>query len=123
MLHEPSIPVSSIVIACGSEVQLALEAAKRLETENIGLRVISMPCVDKFAEQDRDYQDSILPPSIKARVAVEAAHPDYWRRFVGLDGEVVGIDRYGVSAPGEEALSHLGVTSDAVVEAVRRVLG
>ena len=123
VLHEPKIPVSSIVIACGSEVQLALEAANRLETENVGLRVISMPCVDKFVEQDKDYQNSILPPSIRARVAVEAAHPDYWRRFIGLDGEVVGIDRYGVSAPGEEALSHLGVTSDAVVEAVRRVLG
>ena len=123
VLHEPSIPVSSIVVACGSEVQVALEAASRLETENVGLRVVSMPCVDRFVEQDKDYQDSILPPSIRARVAVEAAHPDYWRRFVGLDGAVVGIDRYGVSAPGKEALTHLGVTVDAVVEAVRSVLG
>ena len=123
VLHEPSIPVSSIVVACGSEVQVAVEAASRLETENVGLRVVSMPCVDRFVEQDKDYQDSILPPSIRARVAVEAAHPDYWRRFVGLDGAVVGIDRYGVSAPGKEALTHLGVTVDAVVEAVRSVLG
>ena len=123
VLHEPSIPVSSIVIACGSEVQVALEAANRLEIENVGLRVVSMPCVDRFLEQDKDYQDSILPPPIRARVAVEAAHPDYWRRFVGLDGAVVGIDRYGVSAPGKEALTHLGVTVDAVIEAVRSVLG
>ena len=123
VLHEPSIPVSSIVVACGSEVQVAVEAASRLETENVGLRVVSMPCVDRFVEQDKDYQDSILPPSIRARVAVEAAHPDYWRRFVGLDGAVVGINRYGVSAPGKEALTHLGVTVDAVVEAVRSVLG
>ena len=122
VLKEPDGAIQSIIIATGSEVQLALDAAEELQSEGIGARVISMPSVDQFLNQELDYQDAVLPPQIRARVVVEAAHPDFWYRFVGLDGEVVGIRRYGVSAPGEQALAHLGVTVENVVQAVKRVL-
>ena len=122
VLKDPDGAIQSIIIATGSEVQLALDAAEELQSEGIGARVISMPSVDQFLNQELDYQDAVLPPQIRARVVVEAAHPDFWYRFVGLDGEVVGIRRYGVSAPGEQALAHLGVTVENVVQAVKRVL-
>ena len=122
VLKDPDGAIQSIIIATGSEVQLALDAAEELQSEGIGARVISMPSVDQFLNQELDYQNAVLPPQIRARVVVEAAHPDFWYRFVGLDGEVVGIRRYGVSAPGEQALAHLGVTVENVVQAVKRVL-
>ena len=81
-----------------------------------------MPCVEVFSAQDPDYQCQVLPPSVRARVAVEAAHPDLWYKFVGLDGAVVGIDRYGWSAPGAQALEACGITVDAVVQATRQVV-
>ena len=122
VLRDPDCPLHAIIIATGSEVQLALDASLALESENLGARVISMPSVDRFLDQDSDYQDSVLPPDIRARVAVEAAHPDYWYRFVGLDGEVVGIRRYGASAPGDLVLAHVGVTVENVIQSVKRVL-
>ena len=81
-----------------------------------------MPSVDVFLAQDVAYRDSVIPPGLRARVAVEAAHPDYWYRFVGLDGAVVGIDRFGVSAPGDEAMTALGMTVERVVATARSVL-
>ena len=122
ILREPTGPVRAIIVATGSEVQMAMDAAESLESQDIGARVVSMPCVDRFLEQDAAYQISVLPNKIRARVVVEAAHPDYWYRFVGLDGEVVGISTFGVSAPGDKALEHLGVTVSAVTAAVKRVL-
>ena len=122
VLKDPDGAIQSIIIATGSEVQLALDAAEELQSEGIGARVISMPSVDRFLDQELEYRDAVLLPEIRARVAVEAAHPDFWYRFIGLDGAVVGIRRYGVSAPGEQALAHLGVTVENVVQAVKRVL-
>ncbi len=113
--------LDAIVIATGSEVELAVDASERLRAEGIGVRVVSMPSVDTFLAQDEDYRHAVLPDSVRARVAVEAGHPDGWHRFVGLDGVVVGIARFGMSAPGSEAMSALGIDSDAVVEALRRV--
>ncbi len=110
--------LKALVIATGSEVELAVAAAKRLAEKRIGVRVISMPSVDTFLAQPADYRDAVLPPDIRARVAVEAAHPDYWRKFVGLDGAVVGIDRFGLSAPGPAAMEALGMTVDNVVAAL-----
>ncbi|HEX7036742.1 MAG TPA: transketolase [Pseudomonadales bacterium] len=112
----------AVVIATGSEVALAMAAAARLADEGIEVRVVSMPSTDTFLAQDSAYRDAVLPPSLRARVAVEAAHPDYWRKFVGLDGEVVGIDRFGLSAPGPVAMQALGMTEENVVAAVRRVI-
>ncbi len=111
-----------VLIATGSEVALAVDAAERLATDGVGARVVSMPSADVFLAQDADYRDAVLPPACRARVAVEAAHPDYWHRFVGLDGAVIGIDRFGVSAPGDQALAVLGMTVDNVLAAARRIL-
>jgi transketolase len=110
-----------ILIATGSEVALAVQAANQLTAEGIPVRVISMPCTEQFLAQDQTYRDNVLPPGIRARVAVEAAHPGYWYRFVGLDGDVVGIERFGLSAPGNEALVACGMTLDRIVETSRRV--
>ena len=114
--------LDAIIIATGSEVELGVAAAERLSAQGKGVRVVSMPSTDVFMAQDADYRDRVLPPQVRARVAVEAAHPDYWYRFVGLDGAVVGIDRFGVSAPGGEAMAVLGITADNVVAAVQGVL-
>jgi len=111
----------AVVIATGSEVGLAMEAAEALAGE-VDVRVVSMPSVDTFLAQEEGYRDSVLPPAVRARVAVEAGHPDYWRKFVGLDGEVVGIDRFGVSAPGDVAMEYLGMTVDNVGAAIRRTV-
>jgi transketolase len=114
--------LDAVVIATGSEVEIAVAAAEILESDGVGVRVVSMPCADVFLSQDPAYRDAVLPPALRARVAVEAAHPDYWYRFVGLDGAVVGIDRFGLSAPGGQAMATLGITADNVAEAVRSVL-
>jgi transketolase len=111
-----------ILIATGSEVALAVEAASTLTDAGRGVRVVSMPSVDTFARQDAAYRDAVLPPALRARVAVEAGHPESWYRWVGLDGTVVGIDRFGVSAPGGQAMQALGMTAEAVVAAGREVL-
>ena len=98
---------------------LAVAAAKKLADEGTGVRVVSMPSTDVFLAQDDAYRESVLPTAVRARVAVEAAHPDYWYRFVGLDGAVVGIDRFGLSAKGPDAMEALGMTVDHVVAAIR----
>lgn len=121
VLVEEQGELSSIIIATGSEVELAVQAAAQLNAAGTGTRVVSMPSAETFLAQDAGYRESVLPAAIRARVAVEAAHGDYWYRFVGLDGAVVSIDRYGVSAPGNQALETLGITVDSVLAAVHRV--
>ena len=113
----------AIIIATGSEVELGVTAAQHLAAEGVQVRVVSMPCVELFTAQDQAYRDQVLPPGVRARVAVEAGHPDSWYKFVGLDGAVVGIDRFGLSAPGAQAMAELGMTVDAVVAATKRVIG
>jgi transketolase len=112
----------AIVIATGSEVELATAAAAALADQGVDVRVVSMPSTDRFLEQDPSYREAVLPAAVRARVAVEAGHPDYWYKFVGLDGRVVGIDRFGMSAPGEVAMRELGMTTDRVIEAVNAVV-
>jgi transketolase len=119
VLAEESSKLQAIVIATGSEVALAVAAAKKLADEGTGVRVVSMPSTDVFLAQDDAYRESVLPSAVRARVAVEAAQPDYWYRFVGLDGAVVGIDRFGLSAKGADAMEALGMTVDHVVVAIR----
>jgi transketolase len=108
----------AIVIATGSEVELAMAAAAKLADRGVDVRVVSMPSTDRFLAQDAGWRESVLPAAVRARVAVEAGHPDYWYKFVGLDGAVVGIDRFGLSAPGDVAMRELGMTTDHVIEAV-----
>ncbi len=109
------------IIATGSEVSLALAAQQALAAEGIAVRVVSMPCTQLFDAQDAAYRDSVLPRGMP-RVAVEAGVTDYWRKYVGLEGKVIGIDRYGESAPAGELYKFFGITGDAVAAAVRSVL-
>jgi transketolase len=105
-----------IILATGSELQHAFNAAKQLGE---GVRVVSVPCTERFLRQDQGYQDEVLPPSCRKRVAIEAGVTILWYRFVGLDGKVVGIDRFGMSAPGGKVMTELGITAESVVQAVK----
>lgn len=118
----PSNAINAIIIATGSEVSLAVEAASTLETEGLSIRVVSLPCWDVFVKQEKAYQDAVLPPEIKTRVAVEAGATLPWYRWVGFEGKVVGIDRFGESAPGTKVFVDLGITTEAVINAVRDLL-
>ena len=110
----------AIIIATGSEVSLAVEDAEKLAGKNI--RVVSMPCAEIFSAQDAAYREAVLPAAVTARVAVEALHKDYWYKFVGLNGAIVGMDTFGESAPIADLMKHFGITTDAVVEAVNGLL-
>lgn len=110
----------AIIIATGSEVELATAAAEQLAGKNI--RVVSMPCAEVFCKQDAAYIESVLPASISARVAVEALHKDYWYKFVGLNGKIIGMDTFGESAPAPLLYKAFGITTDAVVDAVNSLL-
>jgi transketolase len=110
-----------VLIATGSEVQLAIAAQKMLASQDIPVRVVSMPSTSVFDRQDGAYRDSVLPRGVP-RVAVEAGVSDYWRKYVGLEGAVVGIDRYGESAPAGDVFKHFGFTAENVADTVRQVL-
>jgi transketolase len=112
-----------ILIATGSEVSLAMEAAERLEGEGVAVRVVSMPCMDTFTEADESYRDEVLPPSCRARVAIEAASPMGWYRWVGSDGDFVGMTTFGESGPYKDVYEHFGITVDRIAETGRAVIG
>ena len=111
----------AVVIATGSEVGIALEAQKQLAQQNVAVRVVSMPSTSVFDRQDAAYRESVLPQGLP-RVAVEAGVTDYWRKYVGLEGAVVGIDRFGESAPGAELFRHFGFTPEKVAAAAREII-
>ncbi|MXW53829.1 MAG: transketolase [Gammaproteobacteria bacterium] len=122
VLHSECSSLEVVVIATGSEVELAVEAVARLGELANGVRIVSMPSVDTFLEQDTEYRQSVLPPQVRQRVSVEAGHTDYWSKFVGLDGVTVGINRFGVSAPGHVAMDALGMNVESVIDAIRSVM-
>jgi transketolase len=111
-----------ILMATGSEVHIANDAAKLLEADGVRVRLVSMPCLDRFVEQDTGYRDSVLPPAVRARVAVEAASPIGWHRWVGELGDVVAMEGFGASAPAKVLYQHFGFTGEAVAERARAVL-
>jgi transketolase len=113
----------AILIATGSEVELAVKASEQLADKGIMVRVVSMPCAEIFSAQDAAYRDSVLTPSIRARVAVEALHADYWYKFVGLDGRVVGMTSFGESAPGDALMKEFGFTVENVISNVMEAIG
>jgi transketolase len=110
-----------VLIATGSEVGLALESQKALASEGVAARVVSMPCTSLFDSQEQGYRDAVLPPGVR-RVAIEAGVTDYWRKYVGLEGGVVGIDRFGESAPAGDLFKHFGFTVANVVDTVKRTV-
>ena len=103
-------------MSCGSELQHAIEAAKSLGPST---RVVSMPSFKRFEAQPLSYRQSVLPPSIRKRVAIEAAVGQSWHKYVGLDGAVLSIERFGLSGPGKEVMNILGMTAAKVVEAAK----
>jgi transketolase len=122
VLSDPtSAKFDAILIATGSEVHLAMEAMRVLQQKGVAVRVVSMPCAEVFDRQPLAYREGVLPLWCRKRVAVEAGVTAYWRKYVGLDGEVIGIDRFGASAPAEALFPYFGFTVDQVVDAVQRL--
>lgn len=111
-----------ILMATGSEVQLTVEAAERLEEDGISTRVVSMPCWELFEQQSEEVREKVLPKAVKRRISIEAASPMGWHKWVGSEGIVMGINRYGESAPFEQVYEHLGLTVDKIVENAKSLM-
>lgn len=112
-----------ILIATGSEVELAISAAKQLTSENKNVRVVSMPCTDVFDRQDESYKEEVLPKGIRTRLAIEAASADFWYKYVGIDGAIIGMTSFGESAPGNTLYKHFGFTIDNIITQAKKLLG
>jgi transketolase len=113
---QETAPLTHLLLSTGSELHLAVAAAKEL---GAGVRVVSLPSFERFERQTAEYRDSIIPPTCRARVAVEAGVSGLWSKYVGIDGKVIGIDRFGISAPAPQVYKELGVTTESVVKAAR----
>ncbi|MCK0745237.1 transketolase [Chromohalobacter nigrandesensis] len=122
VLYDSDASPELILIATGSEVGLAMEAATQLNAQGRQVRVVSMPCASAFDAQDADYQETVLPPAVTRRLAIEASHPDYWRKYVGPRGSVIGMTGYGESGKAEDLFRHFGFTVENVVDTARTLL-
>jgi len=122
VLKDTESTPDAIILASGSEIQLALEAAEILAQEDIGARVVCMPSWELFDMQSREYRDSVLPAEIKNRVAIEAGVTQGWHKYVGMHGTIIGLDHFGASAPMKDLFTNFGITADAVVKAVRQAV-
>jgi transketolase len=111
-----------ILIATGSEVELAIQAAAKLTEQGTKVRVVSMPSTDVFEQQDASYREAVLPAAVSKRIAVEAASVDCWYKYVGLNGKIVGMNSFGESAPAEQLFAHFGITTEKVLEAANQLL-
>ena len=123
VLSEESGALKVVLIATGAEVHLALAAQKALQDQGLGARVVSLPCWEVFAQQSAEYRAKVLPPACKARLAIEAGSSLGWERWVGDGGAVVGVDRFGASAPGGKVLANYGFNLDNVVAQAKALLG
>ena len=121
ILVDDEAPLQAVIIATGSEVALAVEAQAKLKAEGISVRVVSMPCTNLFDRQPAGWKKKVLPPGV-CRIAIEAGHTDFWRKYVGLDGEVLGIDQFGESAPAPALFEHFGLTTEHLMQAVSRTI-
>jgi len=111
-----------IIIATGSEVELAVQAANTLAQQGKAVRVVSMPSTDVFEQQDASYRESVLPAGVSKRIAVEAGITDSWYKYVGLNGKIIGMNSFGESAPAEQLFTHFGITTEKVLEAAQQLL-
>ncbi len=123
VIRECSGTPELILIATGSEVDLALQSANELSKRSIQVRVVSMPSTSVFDQQSDDYKESVLPKSVTRRIAIEAGHPDFWFKYVGLEGKVLGLDHFGESAPAHELFETFGFTSENVIMMAESLLG
>jgi transketolase len=114
ILKKETAPLRAIVLATGSEVQHAVAAAK----DDAGVRIVSLPCFERFDRQPQAYRDEVLPPTCAKRIAIEAGVPGLWWKYVGSQGQIIGIDRFGISAPGNTVFKELGITPEAVTQAL-----
>ena len=125
VLYDPPGSPRALILATGSEVSLALEAAESLTSgeqgQAIPTRVVSFPSWELFRAQSESYRDQVLPPTVRARVSIEAATTQGWREWVTDQGATIGLDHFGASAPGETLFQEFGITTDAIIAAVRRV--
>ena len=122
VLWEPATAPQAVVIATGSEVELAMQAARKLGEEGYAVRVVSMPCVDVFEDQDASYRDAVLPPTLTRRLSVEAGVTSGWHGLVGLGGAMLGVDQFGDSAPAAKVFEKFGLTVDGVATKLRELL-
>jgi transketolase len=122
LVDAPGGDPAVILIATGSEVQIAVAAREQLAADGIGARVVSMPCVEWFAAQDASYRQEVLPPRVRARVSVEAGIALGWRAFTGDAGECVSLEHFGASASYQDLYKHFGLTAENVVAAARSSL-
>ena len=116
---EESSELNLIILASGSEVQHAMAAAAEIGD---GVRVVSMPCMERFDRQPADYQEEILPASCISRIAIEAGVTGLWHKYTGLEGRVIGIDRFGISAPGDIVMEELGITPENIMKVARKLI-
>jgi len=121
--EEKGLNPDIILMASGSEVEFIYEGAKLLNEQGIKARVVSMPCLDLFETQSKEYKESILPNNLRVRLAVEAASSFGWHKYVGLDGDVISIDRFGASGPADVLFKEFGFTADNVVSKALKLLG
>lgn len=122
ILYEPTESPELILIATGSEVELAMTSAVQLEKEGYAIRVVSMPCTSIFDSQSKEYKELVLPNTIRKRIAIEAATTNYWWKYIGFDGEVIGIDTFGESAPAQTLFSHFGFTKEHIISKAKNLL-
>jgi transketolase len=122
VIYESNGAPEGIFIATGSEVQIAVEAAKALEKRGRKIRIVSMPCAETFEAQDKAWKEGVLPSSVRTRVAIEAAAADWWAKYVGLDGAVIGMTSFGESAPGGELFKHFGFTVEHAIKTMDALL-
>lgn len=122
ILSKENDELDIILMGSGSEVQYCVEAKEKLEADGYGVRVVSVPCMDLFDSQDESYKESVLPKHVRNRVSIEAAATLPWYKYVGLDGAVIGLDRFGESGPGEKVYEHLDITGDRVYREALKVL-
>ncbi len=122
VLWESAAPPALLLIATGSEVHITLEAATRLADEGLAVRVVSLPCWELFDAQPADYRAAVLPPAVRARVAVEAGIALGWERYIGPDGAMIGVPHFGASAPGDAVMAHFGFTPERIIEVAKDVV-
>jgi len=122
ILREAEDKMDAILIATGSEIELAMQAAQHMREKGINLRVVSMPCCEIFKLQEKSYRDTVLPPNITRRIVIEAGSPDYWYQFVGLNGTVIGIDKFGASAPAKDIFLAYGFSVENIAAKVAELL-
>src|SRR5262249_52990473 len=111
-----------VLIATGSEVSLALDAREQLHKDDVPTRVVSLPCIELFEEQSQSYKDEVLPPSVTARLAIEAGVRQSWDRYVGPKGDVICLDRFGASAPGDVVMKNLGFNVENILSNARKLV-